>query len=69
MNEMEYIKKLFQEISQEVKNHCKAACMEVADRYPIDVFPEAGESIVCHGAKMARLTVSNCIRAIDELEL
>lgn len=44
---------------------CKAACRDVAERYPTEIFPEDGQSLDCKSARMARLTAANCEREID----
>lgn len=43
---------------------CIADCKHLADQYPVDLWPESGESIDCKSAKMARLTASNIAEAI-----
>jgi hypothetical protein len=41
------------------RSACAAICREVAERYPIDIFPEDGESLDCKSARMARITAAN----------
>lgn len=45
---------------------CIAICRDVAERYPVDVFPEDGQSLDCKSARMARLTAKNIEREITE---
>ena len=35
------------------------AIQHIRDQYPYDLFPLAGESLACKGARMARLTCDN----------
>ena len=45
---------------------CVSICREVAERYPTDIFPDAGSSADCKSARMARLTAANIEREIAE---
>lgn len=45
---------------------CVAICREVAGRYPFSIFPEDGQSLDCHSARMARLTSANIEREITK---
>lgn len=51
----------------EALEQAKQACRKVAADYPIDVFPDDGDSLDCKSARMARLTAKNCIDGIDAL--
>ena len=39
-----------------------AACTHIKAQYPVEVFPEDGESMDCKSARMARLTCDNVFR-------
>lgn len=48
------------------RKQCILDCRSVAERYPLEVFPEDGESLDCKSARMARLTAANIEREITE---
>ena len=53
-----------------VLGEAREAVAEIADWYPIDLFPKPtspDDSSARHGAEMARVTVRNAIAAIDRL--
>jgi len=51
---------------QEERERCLACCDQVAAHYPIEIFPEDGESLDCKSAKMARKTCENIKALINE---